>query len=70
MIHWRRNRPAVGYPPYVADAFSALFWLLPFQGEGYWGRFFTGRCPVLWAFAPLGRKKIRRNVRQSIPFVA
>ncbi|MDR1922997.1 MAG: hypothetical protein LBQ66_01385, partial [Planctomycetaceae bacterium] len=31
-----------------------LFWFLPFQGEGYWGRFFTGRCPVLWAFCPVG----------------
>ncbi|MDR1923670.1 MAG: hypothetical protein LBQ66_04780 [Planctomycetaceae bacterium] len=21
MIHWRRNRPAVGCPPYITDAF-------------------------------------------------
>jgi hypothetical protein len=35
-------------------AFWCTFWLLPFQGESYWGRFFTGRCPVLWAFCPVG----------------
>ncbi|MDR1923512.1 MAG: hypothetical protein LBQ66_03975 [Planctomycetaceae bacterium] len=23
MIYWRRNRPAVCYPPYVTDTFSA-----------------------------------------------
>ncbi|MDR1923872.1 MAG: hypothetical protein LBQ66_05825 [Planctomycetaceae bacterium] len=35
-------------------AFWCTFWLLPFQGGSYWGRFFTWRCPVLWAFCPVG----------------
>jgi hypothetical protein len=45
MRFWRVGEPKFFPPP---------FWLLPFQGESYWGRFFTGRCPVLWAFCPVG----------------
>jgi hypothetical protein len=39
----------------VNRSFSAPFWLLPFQGEGYWGRFSQGVALCYGLFAPLGR---------------
>ncbi|MDR1924972.1 MAG: hypothetical protein LBQ66_11430 [Planctomycetaceae bacterium] len=34
MIHWRRNRPAVGYPPYVCPPYVANACSAPLGDEG------------------------------------
>ncbi|MDR1924047.1 MAG: hypothetical protein LBQ66_06705, partial [Planctomycetaceae bacterium] len=46
------------------------FGFCPFRARVIWGDFSQGVALCYGLVAPLGRKKIRRNVRQSIPFVA
>ncbi|MDR1922728.1 MAG: hypothetical protein LBQ66_00020 [Planctomycetaceae bacterium] len=48
----RRNRPAVGYPPYVDNVCSDPFWLLPFQGERVIGGDFHRALPCAMGFLP------------------
>jgi hypothetical protein len=38
----------------LAVRFGVPFGFCPFRAGGIGGRFFTGRCPVLWAFCPVG----------------
>ncbi|MDR1925488.1 MAG: hypothetical protein LBQ66_14040, partial [Planctomycetaceae bacterium] len=69
MIYWRRNRPAVGYPPYVCRhvlAFSSnLFGAITHRG----GR--DARVPVLRRFAAIvvGAISATNNLDVSVPLV-
>jgi hypothetical protein len=61
MKFWR-----VGEPKF----FPSPFGFCPFRARVIGGNFSQGVALCYGLVAPLGRKKIRRNVRQSIPFVA